>query len=191
MIPGLSERVPILQYANDTILFLRRTEQVQAKIQSCFTIFSLILGLKINLHKSVVYGVEKDIPWASTLTTDFGCKIGNFPMNYFGLLFRGGILCRSNWNYLADVFRTKLSLWKARHLSMGGRLTLIKLVLSPIPIYPLLVMILPVTIWNALHDIITDIFGEDWRIGVSFTWSIVVRSPWMLIEVVLVCLMSV
>lgn len=90
---GMSERVPILQYANDTMLFLGRSNKVQAKIQSCFTIFSLISGLKINLPKSVIYWVGVDLPCISHLAADLGCQVGNLPVNYLGLPMGKRSLC--------------------------------------------------------------------------------------------------
>lgn len=60
-----------------------------------------------------------------------------------------------------DDFRSKLSIWKVGHLSLGGRLTLIKAVLSSIPIYPLSVMLLPVRIMNTMHGIMRRfLWGE-------------------------------
>lgn len=138
-IPGLHERIPILQYADDTILFLCGSDMLSSKVHSCPMIFSLISKLKINLKKSVIYGVGQDIPLAPRLAANLGCQVGFLPMKYLGLPLRSKTLCCPDWNDVVDVFMSKLAIWKARQLSIGGRLTLIKSVLSSIPIYPLLV----------------------------------------------------
>lgn len=41
----------------------------------------------------------------------------------------------SNWKSVIEVVNNRLLSWKARHLSIGGRLVLIKAVLENLPIY--------------------------------------------------------
>lgn len=136
-IPGLEKSIYILQYADDTILFLRGSEGTSSKIQNCLTIFSLISGLTINLHKSVVYGMGCDSALATSIASELGCQVGSLPFKYLGLPLGSRSLSCVDWNHVVDMFRAKLSICKAKHLSIGSRLTLIKSVLSSIPIYPL------------------------------------------------------
>ncbi|GAU41975.1 hypothetical protein TSUD_306810 [Trifolium subterraneum] len=63
------------------------------------------------------------------------CKLGHIPFMYLGLPIGGNAKRQSFWSSLVDKIRCKLSLWKSRHLSMGGRLVLLKSVLSSIPVY--------------------------------------------------------
>ncbi|KAL7599579.1 hypothetical protein Lser_V15G26444 [Lactuca serriola] len=42
---------------------------------------------------------------------------------------------KKNWKSIIDKFSSKLSVWKAKSLSFGGRLTLIKSVLGSLPTY--------------------------------------------------------
>lgn len=53
-INGLMERTTIFQYANDTIMFLGCFRDYVIRLQRCLYIFSMISGLRINLHKSFV-----------------------------------------------------------------------------------------------------------------------------------------
>lgn len=57
--------------------------------------------------------------------------------------------------YLGMAFGGNLSVWKTRHLSMGGRLTLIKFVLCFIPVYPLSVKLFSVKVRKSLHGIMS------------------------------------
>lgn len=56
---------------------------------------------------------------------------------------------------MVDLFGAGLAKWKTRHLSMGGKLTLIKSVLNFISIYALSVHILPVQVRNRLHSLMS------------------------------------
>lgn len=135
-------------------------------------IFSLISGLKINLHKCVVYWVGHDFQLASQLAFNIGCRVGSLPMKYFGLPLRDRMLCGAEWNGVVDAFRSKLAIWQARHLSLGGRLSLIKSVLSSISIYPHSVRLLPVRVRNTLHSIMSRFFWGGVKIEGNFIWSI-------------------
>ncbi|GJT61640.1 putative RNA-directed DNA polymerase, eukaryota, reverse transcriptase zinc-binding domain protein [Tanacetum coccineum] len=64
-----------------------------------------------------------------------GCAAGSMPFTYLGLPIGSNMSRIANWKKLVDMFRSKLSLWKANLLSIGGRLTLIKAVLGSIAIH--------------------------------------------------------
>ncbi|GKA27695.1 hypothetical protein Tco_0713863 [Tanacetum coccineum] len=59
-----------------------------------------------------------------------GCEPGFFPFTYLGLPIGSNMSRIANWRPLIDHFKARLSGWKANHLSIGGRLTLIKSVLD-------------------------------------------------------------
>ncbi|PWA53585.1 RNA-directed DNA polymerase, eukaryota [Artemisia annua] len=59
-----------------------------------------------------------------------GCREAKFPFKYLGVPVACNMTKCSNWNAIIQMFSSKLSLWKARLLSVGGRLTLIKSVAS-------------------------------------------------------------
>ncbi|XP_021971327.1 uncharacterized protein LOC110866487 [Helianthus annuus] len=64
-----------------------------------------------------------------------GCKRGGFPFVYLGVHVGTNMSRISNWNLVVEVIKARLASWKARTLSMGGRLILIKSVLESLPIY--------------------------------------------------------
>lgn len=76
-----------------------------------------------------------------SLANAFGC----FPLNtiinvrrpskYLGLPLYLGLPKKQLWDSLVERIDKRLSSWKSRYLCMGGRLTLIKSVLSGIPVY--------------------------------------------------------
>lgn len=116
--------------------------------------------MKINPQKRTNLGVGQDTPLASQLASELGCQVGSLPMKYLGLPLGGRIINCLNWNHVVESFHSKLSLWMMRHLSLGGRLTVIKSVLSSIPIYSLLVRLLTARVWNSIHSIMSIFLWE-------------------------------
>jgi len=70
------------------------------------------------------------------------------------------------WCPLVDRIRNRLSGWKCKNLSLGGRLVLLKSVLSSVPIYFLSFFKAPSGIISSLGSIFSKFFwegGEDVR----------------------------
>lgn len=72
-IQGVMERTSVLQYADDTILFLWRLVDLEVRLQRCLCIFSIISGPQINLHKSYLVGVGIDQGEVHRLASGLGC----------------------------------------------------------------------------------------------------------------------
>ncbi|XVF32290.1 hypothetical protein REPUB_Repub17cG0069200 [Reevesia pubescens] len=65
----------------------------------------------------------------------FGCKERTIPFKYLGLLVGSNPRKLEFWKPIIDKVRSKLSLWKKKTLSFGGRLVLINLVLTSLPLF--------------------------------------------------------
>jgi hypothetical protein len=63
------------------------------------------------------------------------CKVGSLSIIYLGTPLRWKKLKTHDWDFLINKVEKKLASWKEKMLSLGVRLTLIKLVLGVIPIY--------------------------------------------------------
>ncbi|GKD90764.1 hypothetical protein Tco_1366271 [Tanacetum coccineum] len=67
-----------------------------------------------------------------------------------------------NWNAVIQKFSSKLSSWKARLLSVSGRLSLIKSVLGNLPIYYMSIYLMPTSIRKKLESMLNKFFiGGD------------------------------
>lgn len=69
-------------------------------------------------------------------TLDFHCwKIGKIPFSLIGILLACNQRHCSTWTVVVEHMRSRLTSWKCRFLLIGGRITLINLVLNAIPVY--------------------------------------------------------
>ncbi|KAJ1290602.1 hypothetical protein BS78_02G256700 [Paspalum vaginatum] len=90
-----------------------------------------------------IEGVIPHLEELELYTKLFGCKAGNLPINYLGIPIHFRKLKNCDWAKVEERFEKRLSSWKGKHLSIGGRLTLINLVLSSLPMYMMSFFSLP------------------------------------------------
>ena len=67
----------------------------------------------------------------------FGCGLGKYPFRYLGLPMHTRKLSNKDWRVIENRIENKLSGWKGKMLSVGGRLVLINSVLSSLPMFML------------------------------------------------------
>jgi hypothetical protein len=86
LIPHLVEGgLSILQYADDTILFLEHDLQKAVNMKLILCLFEELSGLKINFHKSVLFAFAKAKEVEQQYKQIFGCDIGALPFRYLGI----------------------------------------------------------------------------------------------------------
>ncbi|XP_071741928.1 uncharacterized protein [Rutidosis leptorrhynchoides] len=124
-----------LQYADDTIFFGEWSEENLRNLMMLLKCFELTSGLKVNYNKSNLFGLGLDKSLVENMARLYNCKMGKFPFIYLGLPVGGRMNKMESWNPVIDKFSKRLSDWKARSMSFGGRLTLIKSVLNSLPLY--------------------------------------------------------
>jgi hypothetical protein len=120
----VDDGLSILQYADDTIIFLDHDLEQAENFKLLLCAFEQLLGLKINFHKSEVfcYGAAREME--ASYTSLFGCNLGLYPFRYLGIPMHHRQLLNSKWSKVEERFQQKLSCWKAKYLSYGGRLVL-------------------------------------------------------------------
>nr|GEV03416.1 RNA-directed DNA polymerase, eukaryota, reverse transcriptase zinc-binding domain protein [Tanacetum cinerariifolium] len=99
-------------------------------------VFYLASRLKIIIHKSNIFGIGVTNDEISSMASRTGCDAGCFTFTYLGLPIGANINLTSSLQILIDRFQKRLSSWKANLLSIGGRLTLIKVVLGSLGVQP-------------------------------------------------------
>ncbi|KAM7497251.1 hypothetical protein LguiA_021665 [Lonicera macranthoides] len=74
-----------LQFADDTIFFLSNNEEKFKNLIGILEIFGLVSGLKINMTKSILVGINFEKDQMSSLANEVGCDIGTWPLSYLGM----------------------------------------------------------------------------------------------------------
>ena len=91
-------------------------------------------GLKVNIAKSEMVPIG-EVNNVHALVEILGCKVGLLPMAYLGMPLGASHKSPSIWNPILEKMKWKLAGWKKLYLSKGGRLTLLKSMLSSLPTY--------------------------------------------------------
>jgi hypothetical protein len=136
VIPHLvDDGLSILQSANDNIIFLDHDLEQAKNLKLLLCAFEQLSGLKINFHKSEVfyYGAAREME--ASYTSLFGFNSGDYPSRYLGIPMGHRQLLNSEWSKIEERFQQKLSCWKAKYPSYGGRLVLLNSLLSSLPMF--------------------------------------------------------
>ncbi|GJW09594.1 putative RNA-directed DNA polymerase, eukaryota, reverse transcriptase zinc-binding domain protein [Tanacetum coccineum] len=166
-------------YADDVIITTDWNHQDMDNIIRVLQVFYLASGLKINIHKSNVYGVGVSDNEVYSMATDIGCSLGSFPFTYLGLPVGANMNLTVSWKVLLDRFDARLSKWKANLLSNGGCLTLIKYVLKSLEIYYFSIFKVPDSVLKILEKKRASFFwggSKDVRKLAWVKWPIILAS---------------
>ncbi|GKV46217.1 hypothetical protein SLEP1_g53216 [Rubroshorea leprosula] len=156
-----------LQFADDTIFFREASEDNIGVIKSIMITFELVSGLKINFGKSQLMGVGVEDNWRNKMAYRLCCKERELPFKYLGIPIGGNHKRVAMWQPMVESFKKKLTTWKGRYLSLGGRITLINSVLSSLPVFLMSVYLIPKGKDNKCYQMGND--GNEQR-GWNLQW---------------------
>ena len=97
--------------------------------------FELVLILKINFAKSSFGAFRRLDQWVESAMGYLNCRLWSLPFSYLGIPIGANPRRSEIWDLNISMCERKLSKCKQRNLSFGGRVTLIKSILNPIPIF--------------------------------------------------------
>ncbi|GJR14453.1 reverse transcriptase domain, reverse transcriptase zinc-binding domain protein [Tanacetum coccineum] len=152
------ENISLLQIAGDALFFKEWSRENAKNLIHILHCFKEALGPKINLTKSRLFGISVANEDLTDVASSLGCTHDELPFIYLGLHVGKRMRFCDRWANIIDHFRSKLSAWKEKSLSIGGRLTLIKSILRSLPIYYLSLYKVPSKVINALEYIRSRFF---------------------------------
>ncbi|KAJ0837719.1 putative RNA-directed DNA polymerase [Helianthus annuus] len=129
-LPNNGPTISHLLYADDAIMVGEWSKQEVINIVRVLRCFFICSGLKINLEKSLLYGIGTSSTECEDMANEVGCKARSPPFKYLGLMVGANMNHVSNWHPVYESFRARLAKWKAHLLSIGGRVVIIKSVLE-------------------------------------------------------------
>jgi len=106
----------------------------------------------------MLFGINIHDSWLTEVDSIVRCKMGCVPYLYLGLPIGGDPRKLHFWHPLLDRIKSRLSGWKNRNLSLGGRFVLLKYVLSSIPVYFLSFFKSPTCIISSIESIFNSFF---------------------------------
>ena len=155
----------ISQFADDSTLYLKNEKQIDLAFQ-LITEFGKYAGPTINVSKTIGLwlGTEKH--------KQKDCKIAgilwpNSPINYLGVFVGGDpLLCESqNWNCKIEKIQKLLNLWKKRHTTLFGKISILKALALPKIAYPAQFLTVPEDILKKINSIFYEfLWGKCERI---------------------------
>ncbi|XP_058775944.1 uncharacterized protein LOC131650241 [Vicia villosa] len=119
----------------DTLVFGDGSWQNLCTLKAVLRGFEMASGLTINLNISKIYGVGIRAEQLEACSSFLGCKIDSIPFRFLGFTVGGNHMRIGFWKPILKSLRDKLSSWKGRPLSIGGRVTLINSVITNMPSY--------------------------------------------------------
>ena len=137
MLHLVEDDLSILQYVDDTVIFLDHGIQQPMNMKLLLCTFEQLSGLKINFHKSKIFCFARPRIVRCSTHIFFGCKIGTYPFRYLGLPMHYRKLNNKDWKVIEERIEKRSASWKGKMLFLGGRLVLINSVLSSILMFML------------------------------------------------------
>lgn len=128
------EDFPIVQYADDTLLFLPGDARQLVVLKNLLRSFVDYIGLHVNYDKSFLVPINMDEEKALHLARTLGCKVGSMPFTYLGLPL--GTTKPTVMDFFPILTRIEKRLMGINKLlNYSGRLLMVNSVLSALPTF--------------------------------------------------------
>ncbi|XP_071704231.1 uncharacterized protein [Rutidosis leptorrhynchoides] len=159
-----------LQYADDTLFIGEWSRANICNLMKLLECFEKVSGLKVNYHKSSIFGLGVLRDEVVRMENRVSCNVGEFPFKYLKIPIGCNMNRVENWLPVVEKFNAKLSEWKARSISFGGRLTLVKSDLHSLPLYYFSLFCAPGSVIDHLEGIRRKFFWRGSGEGKKMSW---------------------
>ncbi|KAE8707428.1 hypothetical protein F3Y22_tig00110384pilonHSYRG00841 [Hibiscus syriacus] len=149
--PALSH----LFFADDLVLLDEASIEQCDVIRGILELFCKSSGQKINMQKTTIYYSKNvDLDLKNSISASFGFQEVQNLGKYLGVPLLHSRITKASYSYIVSRVRDKLTRWKEKSLSLAGRITLAKIVLSVIPSYSMQSTMLPKGICEEIERLI-------------------------------------
>lgn len=139
------QEFPILQCADDTLVFLNGSARQLFFLKALLNSFAEFTGLKVNYSKSMMVPINIAADRFDILANTFGCSKGTLPFTYLGLpLSLAKPTVADFWPLVSPCERRLVN--TSVFLSQAGRLELVSAVFSALPTFAMSTFLLPKTV---------------------------------------------
>ena len=161
-VPSSNCTVNHLMFADDMFLFTNGGKGSLSYLKKILGDYEAVSGQHMNAEKSsFIPSSKRDMTYSEKIHEVTGFRASSFPIKYLGVpLFKGKGRAVYFEGLIAQV-RSRLAGWKTKLLSTGGKLTLIKSVLSSIPIYTLAILPVPKSVHYELDRLYAKFLWND------------------------------
>ncbi|XP_026409970.1 uncharacterized protein LOC113305077 [Papaver somniferum] len=121
--------------------------------------FGYFTSLKVNAAKTRLISVG-EVPNLALWAEEFGCAIDCLPFQYLGMSLGAKSSSKRIWDLIIEKFDARLSVWRRISLSKGGKLVLIKCILSSLPTYYFSLFKAPISVIKILEKKMRNFLWE-------------------------------
>ncbi|GJY98016.1 RNA-directed DNA polymerase, eukaryota [Tanacetum coccineum] len=140
---------------------------------------ALHLSFSRAINAGIFTGVGVPTPTIMAAAATIGCSIMETPFNYLGIMVGGNMSLIKSWDDTVSKLKSRLSKYKLKTLSIGGRFALLKSVLGSTPIYSMSLYKVPKAVLQSMEAIHRNFFNgiqDDERKIAWVKWSKVLAS---------------
>lgn len=107
----------------------------------------------MNFFKSQLFGLNVEEAWLQHAAGFLNCKVGSLPFIYLSLPIGADATRKGMWQSVLDKIGARLAAWNSNHLSLAGKIILLKSVLYALPIFYLSFFKAPVGVVGAIETL--------------------------------------
>jgi len=130
-------------YADDVAIFIKPIEEELLVTRDILKVFGDASGLHTNIQKSNIIPIGCAGESLTAIHDILPCTISVFPCKYLGLPLSNKKLLKRDLMPWIEKIADKLPCWKAALMNRAGRATLVRYVLSAMPIHLLIAISVP------------------------------------------------
>lgn len=124
-----------IQFADDTVIISEAHSVTLKVIKQVVKVYARLLGLKINRGKSNFVSITIPNHLIGVVQTILSSPPSQLQITYLGLPLSIKKPNKINYQPLLVSIQNRLEGWKSKFLSYGGRITLVKAVLTAMPLH--------------------------------------------------------